>query len=81
MQFVSQKTYISREPNLCPNMDCRSFDVTGNSIEIEGRLASQEVSCSSCHCVWYDTYSIASYEVIEQPTEKASGQGSESSAG
>lgn len=51
-------------PNLCP--DCKSPDITGESIDIEGLEAVQECYCNECFTAWQDRYTLSKTTVIER---------------
>ena len=46
----------------CPY--CGSDAITGGSVDIEGKGASQEVSCQECGKCWRDVYTLANVEEI-----------------
>jgi hypothetical protein len=58
-----KKVYIENTGNICPF--CKSTDITGGSVNIEGREARQEVWCNECHGQWRDVYTLAFVEDIE----------------
>lgn len=49
------------EPNCCPC--CGSDEIEGESIEIDGREALQDCSCSECGAEWEDRYQLARYNL------------------
>ena len=58
-----KKAYMEGGANLCPF--CKSADITGGSIDIDGREAWQEVSCNECNEQWRDVYKLAFVEDSE----------------
>ena len=44
------------EPDSCP--ECSGIDIEGDSVDIEGQEARQEVRCGDCGCHWVDVYHI-----------------------
>jgi transcription elongation factor Elf1 len=61
---AKQKKAYLKHPGKCPK--CKSEDITGASIEIDGDYAVQEVSCSDCEAEWYDYYKLVNVEEIER---------------
>jgi transposase-like protein len=56
-----KKKYLEENgANLCPF--CKSTDISGGQIEIDGRIAWQEVSCSACGKNWNDLYKLFDVE-------------------
>ena len=49
-----KKQYMDGGANLCPF--CKSADISGGQVEIDGREAWQEVSCNECQGEWRDVY-------------------------
>ena len=60
--------YIKAGANRCPF--CRSADIVGESIEVNGTETWQEVGCQFCGAVWQDIYKLAEMKIIQQPTEE-----------
>lgn len=61
LTLARKRSYLRRGSS-CPY--CRSESVTGESVNIEGRQASQEVSCQECERTWRDVYRLADVEKI-----------------
>jgi transcription elongation factor Elf1 len=59
-----KEKYLKNGTNLCPF--CESSDIVGGSVEIDGAVAWQEVSCSECGEVWQDVYKFAFVETQEE---------------
>jgi len=57
-----KRSYLRRGGN-CPY--CGSYAITGDSVDIEGAGASQEVSCQECGRSWRDVYTLTNVEEIE----------------
>lgn len=64
---LTNEEYVLKGGGECPH--CGSGDITGDSIEIDGVQAHQQVSCGECDAVWVDTYNLVSYETTEQPED------------
>ena len=60
---AARKLAYLRRGASCPY--CRSESITGDSVDIEGNRASQEVSCQNCGKTWRDIYRLADVEEIE----------------
>lgn len=52
-----------KNPGHCPF--CNSYQIEGESVEIDGAEAWQEVSCQACEASWTDTYKLTSFEPLE----------------
>lgn len=61
---MTDKEYVAAGGCRCPV--CRSDNVVGESIGIEGRDAVQEVRCSDCGACWNDVYSLQGYDNLER---------------
>ena len=57
-----KKAYMKDAANLCPF--CKSPDISGGPVEIDGREAWQEVSCNECNEQWRDVYVLSFVEDI-----------------
>jgi hypothetical protein len=55
--------YMQDAANLCPF--CKSWDIEGGPVEIDGRYAWQETTCNECQERWRDVYKLAFVEDIE----------------
>ncbi len=66
--FLKHTAYIN-QPNRCPNTECRSTDIDGESISVEGAYAVQVVSCNECDMQWKDTFKLTGFVVTELPSE------------
>lgn len=60
---TAQKRSYLRSGGSCPY--CRSESITGESVDIEGKHASQEVTCQECFRTWRDIYRLAGVEDID----------------
>ena len=56
-----KRSYL-RDTGKCPY--CGSTSITGESVEIDGASASQEISCAECERRWRDVYRLAKVEEI-----------------
>ncbi|MDO7085533.1 hypothetical protein WNY51_18100 [Pseudocolwellia sp. AS88] len=66
--FLTHSAYIN-QPNHYPNKACRSTDIDGESISVEGAYAVQDVSCNECGTQWKDTFKLTGFVVTELPSE------------
>lgn len=61
---LSSDQYVAGKGNKCPS--CEGKNLEGNSVEIDGGTASQEVSCNDCSSEWLDLYELTGYgDLIE----------------
>lgn len=58
----TQAEYL-RRPTRCPA--CDSFDIEGQSVEVDGSAVYQEVDCHTCGVTWQDRYVLAAYLLLE----------------
>ncbi|HCE42884.1 MAG TPA: hypothetical protein DET40_05000 [Lentisphaeria bacterium] len=56
-----KRSYL-RHGGKCPY--CGSESITGESVDIEGTGASQEVSCKECGRSWRDVYRLVNVEEV-----------------
>lgn len=61
------------DPDGCP--ECSGIDIEGDSVDIDGQVARQEVRCHDCNCHWVDVYQIAHRRVIIDHGETGKGRG------
>lgn len=59
MSTMTNEEYVACSGQVCPF--CGDHDIEGGSIDIEGRNAIQEMSCSACEKEWYDVYTLTSF--------------------
>ena len=62
-QPLSDADYVKTKGNHCPR--CRGVQIQGGEIEIGGKEAVQEVTCSDCGASWSDIYALVGYEDLE----------------
>ncbi len=57
--------YAQRNAAICPV--CRGRDITGDSVDIDGRQAFQKVTCNNpdCEASWVDCYELSGYDNLE----------------
>ena len=53
---AAKKKYLKADGTCCPY--CGSKQIEGQSVEIDGGGASQEVSCLKCGEQWVDCYEL-----------------------
>ena len=58
----TQKEYL-RDAGGCPR--CDSGDLKGHSVEVEGDMAFQDITCLACGFVYYDKYVLEGYDYYE----------------
>jgi len=59
---VKKKRSYLRHGSCCPY--CGSISITGESVDIDGTGAWQEVDCQECGRRWRDVYRLADVEEI-----------------
>jgi len=52
-----KKDYIKSGYSKCPK--CKSDDIDGGMVDIDGNVALQSVSCNECEAEWTDIYKLA----------------------
>jgi transcription elongation factor Elf1 len=61
MTKKQKKDYIKSGYNKCPG--CGSTDICGGSVEVDGNIAIQNVSCNECDKIWNDIYTLSDVEI------------------
>lgn len=61
LSVEQKKDYLSGKSGQCPK--CKSLNIVGEHIEVDGQTAWQEVSCSNCEFIWNDIYTLTDIEV------------------
>lgn len=54
--------YVRWEYTRCPI--CKSGDINGDQVEIDGNVAWQRVSCVDCGAVWEDVYTLTGVNIV-----------------
>jgi hypothetical protein len=62
-KLVTNKKYL-KSPNTCISKECRSNDIEGGFVAIEGISAAQQVKCNRCGKEWVDMYKLQRYELL-----------------
>ena len=60
--------YVAKGGCFCPV--CGSDDIEGESIDIFGNTASQDVFCHNCESSWVDFYRLDGYIELKTPEKK-----------
>lgn len=55
--------YVNNCGAYCPA--CRTTQITGGTIDIDGTEAFQEVSCNNCGASWNDLYRLVGFDDLE----------------
>jgi C4-type Zn-finger protein len=58
--FLSSDQYVEDGGGSCPI--CRNADLDYDSVDFDGTLIQQKVSCHECGSSWYDAYRLYAYE-------------------
>ena len=61
-ESMPQDDYV-KNPNRCPA--CRSTDIEGGFVDVDGATATQRVRCHECEAEWTDTYHLSGYGDLE----------------
>lgn len=61
---LTDAAYVAEGGGVCPA--CGSNQIEGDSTEIDGASATQEVSCLDCSASWKDFYKLAGYLDLDQ---------------
>lgn len=56
---LSSQEYLQKGGGICP--ECRSDQIEGGAIDVDGPTASQSVGCNDCGAEWKDVYHLAGY--------------------
>ena len=64
---LTNKQYVLAGGGTCPS--CRGSDISGDSIEVDGTICWQPVSCGDCGANWTDVYKLTGYDNLETNTE------------
>ena len=65
---MTDKEYVRQCGAICPS--CRSSQIDGGHIEVDGSSAWQEITCFECGATWTDVYELVGYENLEVCNEK-----------
>ena len=63
MMTAKQKKAYLEDSSKCPY--CKSTDISGESLEIEGNVVVQIVTCQECDNSWTDYYKLFNVEETE----------------
>jgi transcription elongation factor Elf1 len=62
MTSKQRRKYLKHKGVRCPY--CGSEDIVGESVEIDGGTATQEVDCSACQREWQDVYALVDVQPL-----------------
>lgn len=57
---MTNRGYVRVHGTKCPF--CRSEDIVGDDINVDGGQATQEMSCNECDAEWEDVYRLIGYQ-------------------
>lgn len=57
---MTEEEYLACGGGQCPF--CRSTDITGDTIEVDGTTAWQPVVCNECDAEWQDNFNLTGYQ-------------------
>lgn len=58
---VSEAECVNTDHNKCRSKGCGSSDISGGSIEVNGKTCHQDVYCMSCGASWVDVYKFQTF--------------------
>jgi hypothetical protein len=58
-KWLTDKQYVKKNGGVCPH--CGEDQIEGESVEIDGGEATQDVSCLGCGATWTDLYKLVGY--------------------
>ena len=56
MYLMTDEEYVAAKGTKCPS--CRSTNLVGNPVEIDGGTATQNMICGDCFTTWTDLYRL-----------------------
>lgn len=62
MELMTDAEYCKARGTKCPN--CRSEDIEGGYMQVDGETAWQDIVCNSCGGHWRDLYSLIGFESV-----------------
>ena len=62
---VSSEEYANHAHTTCPILTCRSGQIEGGSVDVDGNVCTQEVACKECGASWTDVYKLIGYEGLQ----------------
>lgn len=65
---ISQQKYFKHSTTVCPL--CMSFDITSDSVEMDGNTGSAEVFCNTCGSSWKDVVKVTRYINLNEGESK-----------
>lgn len=63
-----EKDYVKKGFAHCPF--CKSSDIDGESVNIDGKTAIQDIGCLNCGAQWTDVYKLTGIDVTFEPQKK-----------
>jgi hypothetical protein len=58
--MTTKKEYVERKGSFCPT--CKSKEIVGQSVDIDGGEAFQECFCPKCGSSWTDRYALTGFQ-------------------
>jgi predicted Zn-ribbon and HTH transcriptional regulator len=62
--MMTQQEYVESKGTRCPK--CRSDQIEGDSLEVDGTDCTQDILCRSCGFGWTDVYTLVGYVPEEE---------------
>lgn len=65
---LMQITEYRANPDQCPK--CRSHDIEGKSLEVDGNECQQKMYCNECEFRWFDIYQRDYFVPVEDTSDE-----------
>jgi ssDNA-binding Zn-finger/Zn-ribbon topoisomerase 1 len=62
--MLTQKEYLEKEGTVCPV--CGSNEIRGGEPEFNGPIIYEDVRCTKCEFLWFETYELKSFSIYGQ---------------
>jgi len=60
-ETLSNSEYLAKEGNVCPFCRCSEVESNG-TVEVDGSIAWQKVTCTECDESWQDNYNLVGFQ-------------------
>lgn len=55
---IEATDYLDTGFSCCPFAGCKSTDVVGDFLDVDGKIVTQDVTCQKCGRSWRDFYEL-----------------------
>ena len=63
MTVMTSDDYVMAAGAHCPNLDCRSEEITTAPMQSDVGIAWQSCTCDDCGMHWTDEYKLTGYDI------------------